>query len=189
MNKKIHLVTCFFSMFITGISTVSAEKVAIQANTVFIVDNSVAGSQIIVKNLTDGTKNACLSDRGLNLLGLTTDLTATDIVVKDATAVITTFNASATTTDVKLVDVAGCLTNAPIPVKECITTVSNGVLTIPCVQYNGQMLSVVLEQRGNSMNWELKSSPILNDTFKNYKLEDDSEEDDQDHGKSGKRSN
>ncbi len=185
MNYKISLIVCFVSMFTIGVSAVSAENVAIQGNTVFIVDNSVAGSQIIVKNLTDNTKNACLADAGLNLLGLTADLTATDIVVKDATAVITTYSTSTSTTDVKLVDVAGCLTNAPIPVKECITTVSNGVLTIPCVQYNGQILSVILEQRGNSMNWELKSSPILNDTFKNYDLEDDSEEDSHDRKKSG----
>lgn len=186
MKRKVLSITCAVSMLATATPSVLAENVAVQGDAVFIVDNSVAGSQIVVKNLTDGTKNACLSDASLNLLGLSTDTTATDIDIKNTTAVITTYNSTSLVTDIKLVNVAGCVTTPTIPVKECITTVNNGLLTIPCVQYNGQILSVVLEQRGNSMNWELKSSPILNDTFKGYKVDDDSEDDDKDDDKEEK---
>ncbi|SFM83231.1 hypothetical protein SAMN05421863_11161, partial [Nitrosomonas communis] len=35
-----------------------------------------------------------------------------------------------------------------------------------------EIYSAVLEQRGNSMNWELKSSPFLNDRAKGLKHED-----------------
>ncbi|MGV8712472.1 MAG: hypothetical protein ACWA6R_07975 [Nitrosomonas sp.] len=183
MKKKIGLITCAVSMLATEIPSVFAENVAIQDDVVFIVENSLAGSQIVVKNLADNTNNACLSDAGLNLLGLNADTKATDIAIKNTTAVVTTYNSASLATDVKLVNVSGCMTAPPIPVTECITTISNGLLTIPCVQYNGQILSVILEQRGNSMNWELKSSPILNDTFKGYHVEDD---EDEDHSKKSK---
>ncbi|SFE65878.1 hypothetical protein [Nitrosomonas sp. Nm166] len=166
---------CAGSLSVLGLPSAVAESVAVEGDSVFILDNSVAGSQIVVKNFTSGAPDSCLTDASLNLLGLGADTTATDIMIKNATAVITTYNNTSLITDVKLVNVANCVTNQTIPVKECITTVNNGLLTIPCVQYNGEILSVVLEQRGNSMNWELKSSPILNDTFKGYKADDDND--------------
>ena len=147
-------------------TVVYAENVAVEGDAAFIVDNAVPGSQLIVKKLSDGSVNSCLANANLNL---EENKKATDIVINKGKAVITTHDSVTDSTDIKLVDVTSCIPNQVIPVEECITTVADGVLTIPCVQYNGEMLSVVLEQRGNSMNWELKSSPILNDTFKGHK--------------------
>ena len=155
---------CAASLSALASQSVMAESVAVDGNTVYILDNSVAGSQIVVRNLTNGAINSCLADDGLNLLGLTADTTATDIVIRNNIAVITTYNSTTLVTDAQFVNVTSCATPI-IPVDECITTLDNGLLTIPCVQYNGEIFTAVLEQRGSSMNWELKSSPILNDTF------------------------
>lgn len=172
MKKKILSILCAASLLASGIQSTLAESIAVEANSVFIADNSIAGAQLIVKNLIDGTLNSCLANTSL---GLDADTKATDILIKNETAVITTHNSLLDVTDAMFVDVSSCITGQEIPVEECITTVDNGILTIPCVQYNGQIHSVILEQRGNSMNWELKSSPILNDTFKGYQGDADSE--------------
>jgi hypothetical protein len=172
MSKNILSILCAVPLFTLGIQSVLAESVAIKSDSVFIVDNSVDGSQIIVKNLADGSQNTCLADAGLNLLNLVAPLKATDIVInKEDDAVITTYNSDYDETDIIITDVSSCLTNQTMLDDQCITTVDNGMLIIPCVQYNDQIFSVVLEQRGASMNWELKSSPILNDTFIGHKTE------------------
>jgi hypothetical protein len=59
-------------------------------NSIFIVDSSVASSQILVKNLTDGSPNSCLTNTGLDVLGLAQGTIATDIIIHNSTAVVTT---------------------------------------------------------------------------------------------------
>lgn len=171
-EKKLLSILCTASLLASGIQSTLAESIAVEGSSVFIVDNSIAGAQLIIKNLVDGTLNSCLANTSLNL---DVDTEATDILIKNGIAVIATYNSPLNVTDATFVDVSSCITVQEIPVEECITTVDNGILTIPCVQYKGQIHSVILEQRGNSMNWELKSSPILNDTFKGYKGDADSE--------------
>ena len=122
-------------------------------NSVFIVDNSVAGSQILVKNFTDGTPNSCLTNAGLDVLGLDQGTIATDIIINNGTAVVTTFNSQTSATNIKLVDASSCLKDQILTVDQCIATFENGILTIPCVEYQDEIFSAVLEQRGNSMNW------------------------------------
>lgn len=157
-------IVCAASLSALATQPAMAESVAVDGNSVYILDNSIAGSQIVVRNLINGALNSCLADAGFNLLGLSADTTATEIVIRNNIAVITTFNSTTLVTDAQFVNVASCA--APIiPVGECFTTLDNGLLTIPCVQYNGEIFTAILEQRGGSMNWELKSSPILNDTF------------------------
>lgn len=167
MKKNIVSIVCAASLSALATQPAMAESVAVDGNSVYILDNSIAGSQIVVRNLTNGAINSCLADAGLNLLGLSADTTATDIVIKNNIAVITTFNSTTLVTDVQFVNVTSCATPI-IPVDECFTTLNNGLLTIPCVQYNGEIFTAILEQRGSSMNWELKSSPILNDTFSGH---------------------
>ncbi|AKH37727.1 MULTISPECIES: hypothetical protein [Nitrosomonas] len=174
MKKNILPILCGISLVALGIQSQStfAESVAVVNNSVFIVDNSVAGAQILVKNFTDGTPNSCLANAGLNVLGLEQGTIATDILVNNGTAVVTTFNNQISATDVKFVDVSSCLKDQILNVGQCIATFENGVLSVPCVEYQNEIYSAVLEQRGNSMNWELKSSPFLNDRAKGLKHED-----------------
>ena len=130
-----------------------AESVAVEGNSIFILDNSVAGSRIVVKNLLDGSPNTCLANPGLALV----DTVATDIVIKNGTAVITTVNNTTNVTDVTLVDVNSCLTITAVDLSKCYATVGDGKLTIPCLKYGGDIISVVLGERGSSMNFEFES--------------------------------
>lgn len=157
MNKAILTTLCATSLFTAGISHSLAESVAVEGGSIFILDNSVPGSQIVVKNLANGAVNSCLVNAGVNLLGLSTDTTATDIVIKNGTAVVTTYNTTHSVTDVKLVNVTSCPITSVVDLSECYATVHDGKLTVPCLQYGGDIISVVLGQRGNSMNFEFES--------------------------------
>lgn len=156
MRKNI-LSILFATVLITpGGQSAVAESVAVAGNSIFILDNSVDGSQIIVKNITNRSKDFCLTNAGLSNLGLSASTSATDIVIKNGTAVITTYNNTASpATDVTLVDVTSC----PITdtLSECYATIDGDKLTIPCLQYGGDLLSVVLTERGSSSNFELES--------------------------------
>lgn len=153
MKKNIISTLCAASLFIPGVQSALAESVAVEGNSIFILDNSVTGSQIVVKNLTNGALNTCLANPSLNL----TDTVATEIVIKNGTAVITTFNNTSHVTDVKLVDVTSCPTTDTADLSACYATVSDGKLTIPCLQYGDDLISVVLGERGDSMNFEFES--------------------------------
>ncbi|WP_293007142.1 hypothetical protein [Nitrosomonas sp.] len=157
MKKNIASIVCTVFLLITGVQSALAESVAVKGNSIFILDNSVAGSQMVVKNLPDGAANSCLIDAGLNLLGLSADTTATDIVLKNSTAVITTYNNVNLVTDVKLVDVTSCSITDTVDLSECYASYQNGQLTIPCLKYGNDVISVELGQRGNSMNFEFES--------------------------------
>lgn len=169
MKKLTFPALCAMSIFASGMQSALAENVAVVGDTVFILDNPASGARIVARTLNaDGTltPNQCFVDPvsdSLNL-GLDSSILATDITIKNGAAIITT-----TSTEmpggVISKNVSSCLTADPV----CLATVVDDVLTIPCVQYNGQVFTVEFEQRGSSMNWELKSSPILNDTFSGYK--------------------
>lgn len=175
MKKKILSLACAASLLSLGVQTASAESVAVDDSAIFILDNSVAGSQIVVKNLTDGTANACLSDASLDQLNLDTGTTATDILIKNSTAVVTTYNSTSLVTDVKLVNVASCLTGGTgttggttTDLSECYATLDGDHLHIPCFLLDDEVISVELYQRGKSMNFEYES----------YKPKKDHDEDD-----------
>ncbi|MDE2388302.1 MAG: hypothetical protein KGN35_04355 [Betaproteobacteria bacterium] len=153
MNKKIIATLFTAALSVSGVSLALAESVAVNGSSIFIVDNSVPGSQIVVKNLANGAINSCLANAGTNLLGLNADTTATDIVIKNGTAIVTTYNTAHSATDVKLVDVTSCQASP----NECYATLHDGKLTVPCLVYGGDVISVVLGQRGNSSNFEYES--------------------------------
>lgn len=157
MNKTLLTALSAALLSLSGISLSQAESVAVEGRAIFIVDNSVPGSQILVKNLANAAANACLINAGTNLLGLGTDTTATDIVIKNGTAVITTYNTTLSATDVKLVDVTSCPITSVVDLSACYATVHDGKLTVPCLQYDDDVISVVLGQRGKSMNFEFES--------------------------------
>jgi hypothetical protein len=153
MKKSLLTLSCAAALLLPGMQSAMAESVAVEGNSIFILDNSVAGSRIVVKNLPDGFPNTCLANPGLGLV----DTVATDIVIKNGTAVITTVNNTTHVTDVTLVDVNSCLTATVVDLSKCYASVSGGNLTIPCLKYGGDIISVVLGQRGSSMNFEFES--------------------------------
>lgn len=157
MNKALMTTLSAALLSLSGISLSYAESVAVEGGSIFIVDNSVPGSQILVKNLANAAAHSCLVNAGTNLLGLGTDTTATDIVIKNGTAVITTYNTTLSATDIKLVDVTSCPITSVTDLSECYASVNDGKLTIPCLQYDDDVISVVLGQRGKSMNFEFES--------------------------------
>ncbi|MBS0497238.1 MAG: hypothetical protein JSR51_06285 [Proteobacteria bacterium] len=153
MKKNLLTLSCAAAMLLPGMQSAMAESVAVEGKAIFIVDNSVAGSQIAVKTLPDGIPVSCLANPGLGLV----DTVATDIVIKNGTAVVTTNNNTTHATDVKLVDVTSCLTTVTDELSKCYASVGGGKLTIPCLKYGGDIISVVLGQRGSSMNFEFES--------------------------------
>lgn len=160
--------------------TLLAESVAVKDDHIFI-----AYKGLTVKNLLTGQPNQCLAPPLLDQNGndVTSLLsTATDVVIKRTFAVVTIHpindqgNAS---TDTVIVDVSKCLDKKTIPVKECISTVDmdKGLLTIPCVKFNDNYLTVNMDRRGNSSNWEV-SFTRNNANMTNYDPEGDESDDD-----------
>ena len=157
MNKQLLSTIFAASLGLAGIQPALAEPVAVDGNSIFIIDNSVDGSQIVVRNLNNGKLNACLANAGQNLLELSANTIATDILIKNGTAVVTTYNDASLVTDVKLVDVTSCPIVSTVDLSACYATVEDDRLTIPCLQYGANLISVILKQRGSSMNFEFDS--------------------------------
>ncbi|MBX3617703.1 hypothetical protein [Nitrosomonas sp.] len=157
MKKYLVSIVSAASLVLSGMQPVLAEPVAVQGSSIFIVDNSIAGSQIIVRNLIDGKLDACLANAGLNQLALSDHTIATDILIKNGTAIITTYNDTSLVTDVKLVDVTNCPIVNTIDLSECYAVVEDDRLTIPCLKYGASVISVIMKQRGHSMNYEFDS--------------------------------
>lgn len=157
MNK--HLLSTIFaaSLGLAGIQPALAEPVAVDGNSIFIIDNSAVGSQIVVRNLNNGQLNACLVNAGQNQLELSANTIATDILIKNGTAVVTTYNDASLVTDVKLVDVTSCPIASAIDMSECYAFIDDDRLTIPCLKYGSNVISVIMKQRGHSMNFEFDS--------------------------------
>lgn len=157
MRKNISSIFFATVLVTLGVQSALAESVAVAGNSIFILDNNVDGSQIVVKKLTNKSTDSCLADAGLSNLGLSAITSATDIVIKSGTAVITTYNNTSLATDVTLVDVTSCPITDAVDLSECYATIDGDKLTIPCLQYGGDLLSVVLKERGSSSNFELES--------------------------------
>ncbi len=168
MNKFALSTLCAVSLIASGIQSSFAENVAVAGDAVFILDNPASGSPQLIASIlnADGTTrpNLCLDGQTSLSLGLGEGISATNIIINNGTALITTTNPDVPG-GVIFRDVSSCIAANSI----CMATANNSLLTIPCVQYNGQVFTVLFEQRGSSTNWELKSSPILNDTFSGSK--------------------
>jgi hypothetical protein len=197
MKKKFLAIFCAASFASLGMQSALAESVAVDGSAIFILDNSVIGSQVVVKNLTGGTANTCLSTAGSDLLNLDAGITATDIVIKNGTAVITTYNSTTKATDVKLVNVASCPvgttstgttggasttggtgstdTTGTTDLSECYATLEGDKLHVPCFNLNGEIISIELGQRGKSMNFEYESYKPKKD---HHKKDDHDKKDD-----------
>ncbi len=179
-SRRIVLSTSLIVTLLCVNSIAFGDSIAVKDDQIFVADKGLT-----VKNLLTGQPNQCLTPPLLDPNGndVTSLLsTATDIVIKRNLAVVTTHptnDQGNTTTDTVIVDIAKCLEKKTIPVKECISTVDmdKGVLTIPCVKFNDNYLTVNMDRRGNSSNWEVTFLKD-NTTMTGYKPEDDESDDD-----------
>ena len=93
MKKLTFPALCTMSLFASGMQSALAENVAVVGDTVFILDNPAAGARIVARTLNaDGTltPNQCFVDPisdSLNL-GLDPSILATDITIKNGTAIL-----------------------------------------------------------------------------------------------------
>lgn len=184
LQNKIFSIVLGTSLLWTA-NTVLAESVAIKYDQVFIADKG-----LVVKDLLTGQLNQCTTPPLLDSAGndVTNSLaTATDVVIKRNYAVVTVHPVDSqgnTATDTVTVDVSKCLEKKTIPVKECISTadLDKGVLTIPCVKINGSIVTVNMDRRGNSSNWEV-SFFQNNSNMANYSNDDDDDDKDDESNK------
>jgi hypothetical protein len=107
-----------------------------------------------VLNLADGLPADCQEaiDNLENAL-LEGDV-ATDVVIADGIPVVTVGEPESL--EVRIADVSSCLLDH-VECEECVANVDldAGIMEIPCVNVNGKMYTVIMEQRGNSMNWKV----------------------------------
>lgn len=167
---------CFWS-----VSSAFADAVVVEGGKIFIADDDVTVLTL------DGTFLDPL-DPDSDCLGALVDLAAlagaTDVVIDDGMAIVT-FGAPGSV-DVEIVDVS-CLLDY-VDVEECFATVDfdTGKMEIPCIEVDGVVYTVRMDQRGNSMNWEV-TFVDKNDNLLNYRRKggDDDDEDGDDDDEDG----
>lgn len=176
MKKYIFSTVCAASLFTVSMSSALADKIAVVEDLIFIAQNT-----IVVKNVSNGLVNQCLANPLLDIQGNPV-VNATDVVIKGNNAIVTKSSLDengAPVIDAAIVDISNCLNSqAAIPVAECISTVdlNEGLLIIPCVKVGQDVVTVHMEQRGNSSNWEVK----FYGTNTKFSRDDDSGDDDND---------
>ncbi|GJL76201.1 hypothetical protein [Nitrosomonas sp.] len=163
-------------------STAFAESVVIKRDRIFIADRG-----LVVKNLDTGQINQCTAPPLLDPAGRdVTQLlnTATDVVIKHDYAIVTVHPLDGNGNpfvDTVTVDVSNCFEVKTVNVDACISTVDiqQGLMIIPCVEINGSYVTVHMDRRGKSDNWEVT---FLGDNIhmKHYKRHHDHDDDDDD---------
>lgn len=78
------------------------------------------------------------------------------IVGNHAYVATSNFENSAAATDYLKYDISACLPDGPFTPYRAHANLSSGELVIPCVIVDGNEYNVVMNQRGNSMNWEVQ---------------------------------
>lgn len=163
-NSALVLQAAVVSMLLGFAGTTAADSVFVSPkyNKIFIADRG-----LFVKDLDTGTANTMcsLNNRWYDPAGHdVTHLlsTATDVIVKHHYAIVTVHPLDAQNTpfvDTITVDLTSCLDYKVVRVDDCIAKVDleGGFMTIPCVAYNGGYLTVKMNRRGNSNNWEVQT--------------------------------
>ncbi len=152
------MTSCFWS-----VSSAFADAVVVEGGKIFIADDKVT-----VRNLDDGK---AATDCPVAIVALGAVVGATDVVIADGKAIITVDDAGSV--DVEIVDVSSCLSD-DVDVGDCIATVDldTGILEIPCIEKDGVVYTVKMDQRGNSMNWEVTFAEENGDLL-NYRSKGD----------------
>ena len=157
-KNKWFFTTLAISVLLCTASVVFADSVTIKRDRIFIADGG-----LIVKNLQTGALNQCTAPPLLDPAGNdVTDLlsTATDVIVKHDYAIVTIHpldNEGNPFVDTVTVDVTNCFEVKTVTVDQCVSTVDirQGLMIIPCVEVNGSYVTVHMDRRGRSDNWEV----------------------------------
>lgn len=184
--KKIILSIALSVLFLFGnVSLVSAGKVATEGNLALIADGG-----LVAVGVYEDLPEACFAG-GILLDQLGAEIAAealvdaTDVVIDGDYAVVTIDPEDPLIlTTIVTVDITSCMaiTDVIVDVQECISTVNieEGELTIPCVEINGKVVTVEMERRGNSDNWEV-SFLGANPNFGSGDDDHDHDDEDDDH--------
>lgn len=185
------LQTAVASVLIGFTSSAAADSVfvSLKHHKIFIADRG-----LIVKDLGTGlvVNNVCSPNgrwydpAGHDVTALLD--TATDVIVRHNYAVVTVHPLDGEGNpfvDTVTVDLTDCLAIRVVDVDECIATVDleGGFMTIPCVAYNGGYLTVQMNRRGRSSNWEVHTfgdNVHLNHYHGHRYRHDDDDDDDDD---------
>jgi len=178
------------------VSTSFAESFVVERDLVFIADKG-----LVAKDLHTGHLNQCaapplLDPDGNDVTSLLN--TATDVVIYHDYAIVAVQredSAGNLFTDTITVDVSSCFENKAVAVNECVSTVDmkKGLLIIPCVGINGSVVTVHMDRRGQSSNWEvsfLQNNPNMRHYYNHHYFDHDhDDDDDDDHKHKGKGKN
>ena len=164
-------------------SAINAESVVIKQDQIFIADNG-----LIVKDLHTDELNTCAAPPLFDIANNdVTDLlsSATDVAIKEDYAVVTIHpldNEGNPFIDTVTIDVSSCFEHTTVTVEECISTVDmhNGRLVIPCVEVNGSYMTVHMDRRGKSSNWEVTFTGNNHD-MEHYNQNNHHDDDDDHH--------
>ncbi len=143
MVKKLIPAVLLMTFCFWSVSSAFAESVVVEGGKIFIADGKVT-----VLNLDDGEKDDVCSELLVHVEG------ATDVVIDDGIAIVTVGEPGSL--EVVIVDVSSCLSD-DVEFEECVATVDfdTGILEIPCIEVDGAVYTVKMDQRGNSMNWKV----------------------------------
>ncbi|MBX3630642.1 MAG: hypothetical protein KF908_12200 [Nitrosomonas sp.] len=78
------------------------------------------------------------------------------VVGNHAYVATSNFENSAAATDYFKYDISACIPEGPFTPYRAHVNLTSGELVIPCVEVAGAEYNVVMNQRGNSMNWEVQ---------------------------------
>jgi hypothetical protein len=119
-----------------------ADTIAVSNGAVFLIGGSPLSVQLLSG---ESPSEACTTQ----LAGQPINLAATEIVISGSKAVV----APGLATPVDVVNISSCLSESSD--NEAEADLQQGTLTIPCLNIDDTIYNVTMEQRGNSMNWEV----------------------------------
>ncbi len=191
-NKLISMPLAVFLLCTVNFSF--AENVAVERDLVFIADKGLVAKDIHTGHLNQCVAPPLLDPDGNDVTSLLN--TAKGVVIYHDYAIVAVQredSAGNLYTDTITVDVSNCFENRTVAVNECVSTVDmkKGLLIIPCVGINGSVVTVHMDRRGQSSNWEvsfLQDNPNMRNYYNHHYFDHDhDDDDDDDHKHKGKK--
>ncbi|MDP3875923.1 MAG: hypothetical protein Q8Q50_02980 [Methylobacter sp.] len=137
-----------------------ADSVAVKGGAIFLL----GGPVLTVQSLSASSPTAaCISQ----LAGQPINPAATDIVISGGQAVVAP---GLTPASADVVNISDCLSGENVnddsgqnPKGDAKADLKKGTLDIPCLDVDGAFYNVIMNQRGNSMNWEVVFGEAVTD--------------------------
>lgn len=125
-------------------SLVLADTLAVNDGAIFLLGGSTLSVQLL-SGLAP--TQACIDQ----LAGQPINPAATQIVINGSKAIV----APGLSSPVNVVSIGSCLSGTSTSDNTAKADLQKGTLTIPCLNVGGTVYNVIMNQRGNSMNWEV----------------------------------